>query len=77
MINNSKSVDSIQYQLMVGSLLHAARGPHPDIAYAVGIVAKFNAEPTQGCLTAVKRILRYLKGTLDVTCSTNQQVTNL
>ena len=62
----SNSVDSIQYQLMVGSLLHAARGTRPDIAHAVGLVAKFNTEPTQARLTAVKRIFRYLKGTLDV-----------
>ena len=37
----------------------------------VGIVAKFNADPTQGHLTAVKRIFRYLKGTLDVTLQYN------
>ena len=41
----SKSIDPIQYQSMVGSLLYAARGTHPDISHAVGIVAKFNAEP--------------------------------
>ena len=51
----------------MGSLLHAARGTHSDIALAVGIVAKLNAEPTQAHLTAVNRIFRYLKGTLDVT----------
>ena len=41
---------------MVGSLLHAARATHPDIAHAVGVVSKFNATPTQAHLTAVKRI---------------------
>ena len=63
----SKSVDPILYQSMVGSLLHAARATCPDIAHAVSIVSKFNAEPSQAHLTAVKRIFRYLKGTLDVT----------
>ena len=63
----SKSVDPILYQLMVGSLLHAARATSPDIAHAVSIVSKFNAKPSQAHLTAVKRIFRYLKGTLDVT----------
>ena len=52
-------VDAAQYQSMVGSLLHAARATLPDIAHAVGIVSKFNA---QAHLTAVKRIFRYLKG---------------
>ena len=60
----SKKVDAAQYQSMVGSLLHAARATRPDIAYAVGVVSKFNAAPTQAHLTAVKRIFRYLKGTI-------------
>ena len=62
----SESVDPIQYQSMLGSLLHEAQGTHPNIAHAVGIVAKLNAEPTQAHLTAVKRIFRYMKGTLDM-----------
>ena len=64
--NYSKKVDPAQYQLMVGSLLLAARATHPNIAHAVEIVSKFNAEPTQAHLTTVKRIYRYLKGTLDI-----------
>ena len=51
---------------MVGSLLHAARATCPDIAHAVSTVSKFNAEPTQAHLTAVKKIFRYLKGTINV-----------
>ena len=62
----SKKVDAVQYQSMVGSLLHAARATCPEIAYAVGIVSKFNAAPTQAHLIAVKRVFRYLKGTIDL-----------
>ena len=62
----SKRADPIQYQSMVGSLLHAARATQPDIALAVGIVSKFNANPTEAHLTAVKRIFRYLKGTANL-----------
>ena len=62
----SKKVNPIHYQSMVGSLLHAARATRPDIAHAVSTVSKFNAEPTQAHLTAVKRIFRYLKGKIDV-----------
>ena len=62
----SKKVDAAQYQSMVRSLLHAARATRPDIAHAVGIVSKFNAAPTQAHLTAVKRIFRYLKGTIEL-----------
>ena len=32
----------------------------------MGIVSKFNAAPTQAHLTAVKRIFRYLKGTIEL-----------
>ena len=61
-----KKVDPIQYQSMVGSLLHAAKTTRPDIAHAVGKVSKFSAAPTQAHLTAVKRIFRYIKGTIDL-----------
>ena len=64
--SHSKRVNPTLYQSMVGSLLHAARATRPDIAYAVGIVSKFNNEPTEAHLTAVKRIFRYLKGTLNL-----------
>jgi hypothetical protein len=63
----SKPVESVLYQSMVGSLLYAATGTRPDIAYAVGVVSKFNGCPTEAHMTAVKRILRYLKGTKDLT----------
>ena len=46
---------------MVGSLLYAAIATHPDIAQAVGVVC---SRPTEAHLTAAKRILRYLKGTV-------------
>ena len=62
----SKGVDPIAYQSMVGSLLYAAIATRPDISQAVGVVSKFNSKPTAAHLTAVKRILRYLKGTVDL-----------
>ena len=49
---------------MVGSVLYAAIATRPDISQAVGVVSKYSSEPTESHLTAVKRILRYLKGTL-------------
>ena len=38
---------------------------NPDIALAVGIVARFSAKPRENHMMAVKRILRYLKGIRD------------
>ena len=62
----SKPVNPLNYQSMVGSLLYAAITTRPDTGQAVGAVSKFNSCPTKAHLTAVKRIFRYLKGTIDL-----------
>lgn len=54
------------YQSAVGSLLYLSTGTRPDIAFAVGNVARFSANPTNRHWTGIKRILRYLKGTPDL-----------
>ncbi|GJR76714.1 hypothetical protein Tco_0089079 [Tanacetum coccineum] len=38
----------------------------PDIAHAVGVVSRYMAKPGKNHWEAVKRILRYIKGTSDV-----------
>ena len=53
----------ITYRQADGSLLWLALGTRPDISYAVGQVAKFNANPGPVHWTAVLRIFRYLKFT--------------
>ncbi|XP_067949538.1 uncharacterized protein [Watersipora subatra] len=63
--DGSKSVDHTPYQSIVGSLLYASTATRPDIAHSVGVLSKFNSMPTQTHLTAAKRVLRYLKGTMD------------
>ena len=63
----NKNFDPVMYQSMVESLLYIAIGTRPDISQAVGVVAKFSAQPTEAHLTAVKRIFRYLKGSADIT----------
>ena len=56
-------IDQRMYQAAVGSLLYLSTKTRTDIAFAVGNVAHFCAEPTNQHWTAVKRIFRYLKGT--------------
>lgn len=65
-IEHNDKVNPVMYQSMVGSLLYAAMATRPDIAQSVGVVSKFNQNPTTEHLTAVKRIFRYLKGTADL-----------
>ena len=62
----SKTVDSILYQSMVGSILHLARATRPDISHSVAVVSRYNSSPTVAHFSAVKRILRYLKGTINL-----------
>jgi hypothetical protein len=38
----------------------------PDLAYSVGIASRFMEKPTVMHMRAVKQILRYLKGTIDL-----------
>ena len=61
----SKPVN-LNYQSMVGSLLYASIATRPDITQAVGAVSKFNSCPTEAHLTAVKRMFRYLEGTINL-----------
>lgn len=55
-------MDKIPYQQAVGSLLYAAQGTRPD---AVSLVSRYNNNPGTPHWNAVKRIFRYLKGTID------------
>ena len=54
------------YQSAIGSLLYLSTRTRPDISFAVGNAARFCAQPSNSHWSAVKRIMRYLKGTLNL-----------
>ena len=56
-------VDENLYQSAVGSLQYLSTMIRPDITFAVSNVAKYCSKPRKKHWTAVKRIVRYLKGT--------------
>ena len=56
----------IPYASVVGSLMYAMVCTRPDIGYAVGVVSRFMSNPGKEHWNAVKWILRYLKGTLNM-----------
>ncbi|CAM8882991.1 unnamed protein product [Rhodiola kirilowii] len=63
---SSPKVDQTLYREMIGSLLYLTAS-RPDMMYSVCLCAHFQADPRESHLKAVKRILRYLKGT-DTLC---------
>jgi hypothetical protein len=57
-----KSVDQKAYRSMIGSLLYLCAS-RPDIMLSVCMCARFQSDPRECHLVAVKRILRYLVAT--------------
>ena len=53
------------YQQIIGSLTYVATATCPDIAAAVNMLSKFMTRPGKEHMEGVKRILQYIKGTID------------
>jgi hypothetical protein len=64
--DNDEIIDAKPYQSMVGSQMYAMLCTRPDIAFAVSQVSQFNASPTSTHEVIARRILRYLKGSMDL-----------
>jgi hypothetical protein len=62
--DDSLDVDQSSYRCMIGSLLYITAS-HPDIMHVVGMVGRYQAAPKESHLLDVKRIFRYLKGTMN------------
>ncbi|GJZ42408.1 hypothetical protein Tco_0589294 [Tanacetum coccineum] len=56
-------VDATYYHVIIGSLMYLTSS-RPDLIYAVCLCAQYQVKPTEKHLQAVKRIFRYLKGTI-------------
>lgn len=62
--DESKEVDQKLYKSMIGRLLYVTSS-RSYVMQAVGQVARFQATPKETHVLAVKRIFRYLKGTIE------------
>jgi hypothetical protein len=62
--STTEEVDATQYRRLVGSLRYLTH-TRPDLAFSVGYVSRFMLRPTTKHQQAVKRIIRYVAGTLD------------
>ncbi|GKA79899.1 retrovirus-related pol polyprotein from transposon TNT 1-94 [Tanacetum coccineum] len=59
-----KAVDPSHYRGMIDTLIYLTAS-RPDLQFAICMCARYQARPTKKHLHAVKRIFRYLKGTVN------------
>ncbi|GKF51771.1 hypothetical protein Tco_0148238, partial [Tanacetum coccineum] len=59
-----KAIDPSHYRGMIGTLLYLTAS-RPDLQFVICMCARYQAWPTEKYLHAVKRIFRYLKGTVN------------
>ncbi|GKC23002.1 retrovirus-related pol polyprotein from transposon TNT 1-94 [Tanacetum coccineum] len=62
---NGTLVDAMKYQSMIGALMYLMSS-RPDIVHATCLCARYQAKPTEKHLKEVKRIFRYLRGTVNM-----------
>jgi hypothetical protein len=62
--STTEEVDTTQYRRLVGSLRYITH-TRPDLAFSVSYISRFMQRPTTEHQQAVKRIIRYIAGTLD------------
>nr|GFA72348.1 ribonuclease H-like domain, reverse transcriptase, RNA-dependent DNA polymerase [Tanacetum cinerariifolium] len=57
-------VNSTEYQSLIGCLRYLLH-TRPNLSYSVGLLIRFMQEPKEQHMKAVKKVLRYVKGTKD------------
>ncbi|GJX57613.1 retrovirus-related pol polyprotein from transposon TNT 1-94 [Tanacetum coccineum] len=62
--SQGKAVDPIHYHGMVGTLMYLTAS-RPDLTFVVCMCARYQEKPTEKYLHAVKRIFKYLRGTVN------------
>ncbi|CAN0906057.1 Retrovirus-related Pol polyprotein from transposon TNT 1-94, partial [Linum grandiflorum] len=63
--NTGVTVAQLEYSQVLGCLMYAMTSTRPHIAYAVGKLSRFTSNPSTHHWHAMRRVLGYLKGTLD------------
>ncbi|GJU02820.1 hypothetical protein Tco_1113158 [Tanacetum coccineum] len=62
---NGSLVDATKYHSMIGALMYLTSS-RPDIVHATYLCARYQAKPTEKHLKEVKRIFRYLWGSVNM-----------
>ncbi|KAG5893345.1 hypothetical protein JTB14_000111 [Gonioctena quinquepunctata] len=62
----SKKVSNFSYSQAVGALMYLMLGTRLDLAYSIGFLSRSLENPTAEDVAKVKRVFRYIAGTLDL-----------
>ncbi len=62
---DEEPIDVKKYQAAIGSLNYAAIATRPDLSVAVGMLSQHMRNPSAEHWIGVKRVLRYIRGTID------------
>ena len=64
--DEKQKMSNVPYASAVGSLMYAMLCTRTDICFAVRLVSRYQSNPGTAHWQAVKRIMRYLRGTTDL-----------
>ena len=62
--STTAKIDATLYRSIIGGLRYLVH-TRPDIAFVLGYVSRFMEDPREDHWATVKRLLRYVKGTMD------------
>ena len=65
-VTSSTAVHHYPYRQAVGALMYLMTCTRPDLAYSVSKISRSSHKPTESDVVAVKRVFRYLKGTISL-----------
>ncbi len=63
--SDDDSFNTQMYRQAIGCLIYTSVTTRPDIAAAVGILSQYMSKPSKEHWMGIKRVLRYLKGTIN------------
>nr|AAX96807.1 retrotransposon protein, putative, Ty1-copia sub-class [Oryza sativa Japonica Group]ABA92798.1 retrotransposon protein, putative, Ty1-copia subclass [Oryza sativa Japonica Group] len=58
--------NQLEYSQIIGSLMYLASATRPDISFAVSKLSRFTSNPGDDHWRALERVMRYLKGTMEL-----------
>lgn len=65
-LDDYNKTDLHEYQRLIGKLMYLICETRPDIVFAVSQLSKQNTDPRKGPFQAIKRVVKYLKGTMQM-----------